>query len=192
MPEREATEEVRYDTTHYQSEGILFYQLLLPLCDTPLSRIWEDKRIPYNSDVEKWSHLYACHIGLGGSYGHVFKPMKIPEIVCHDGCIVRNGVRGGTNGTFYCRWQMGADYDDDIAQGINYRRWIQIKRVKNSATTTQQQGKNRAVTIQATKLITYGDDLFTTSIFSEITPNFISVGMKQVGKQQVMVRRGLG
>ena len=26
---------------------------------------------------------------------------------------------------------MGADYNDDIAQGMKYRRWLQIKIVKN-------------------------------------------------------------
>ena len=36
---------------------------------------------------------------------------------------------------------MGDEYDDDIAQGINYRRWLQIKRVKqlcNKDTSTNK------------------------------------------------------
>ena len=41
-----------------------------------------------------------------------------------------DGFQGGTSDTIYCLWKMGADYDDDITQGINYWRWIQIKRVK--------------------------------------------------------------
>ena len=94
---------------------------MLPLCDTSLSRTWEDKRIPYHSEVEKWSHLYDCHIGPGGSFGLVFIPVKLPGLFCHDRCIVKNGVRGGTNGAFYRRWHMGADYDDEIEQDINYR-----------------------------------------------------------------------
>ena len=174
-----------------EKELLLFNQIMLPLCETSLSITWEDIRIPYNSEVEKWPNIYACHICLGGSYGHVFKPVKIPIIFCHNGCIVRNGVRGVTNGAFYSHSQIGADYDDDILQGINYRRWLQIKRVKNYATTTQKQEKDRTVTFQAKNLITYGDALFTTSILSKITPKLISVGMPQVGKQQVMVRRML-
>ena len=52
---------------------------MLPLCDTPLSGIQEDKRIQYYSEIEKCSNLYAYQIGLGGSYGHGFKPVKIPD-----------------------------------------------------------------------------------------------------------------
>ena len=77
------------------------YQLLLPLYDTSLSVIWEDKRIPYYYEVEKWSNLYAYQIFIGGSYGHGFKPVKLPGIFCHYGCIVRYGVQGGTSGPVY-------------------------------------------------------------------------------------------
>ena len=48
------------------------------------------------------------------------------KIVCHDECIVRYGVWGGTSGTIYCRLRIGADYDDVISQGMKYMRWIQI------------------------------------------------------------------
>ena len=103
---------------------------MLPLCDTPLSGIREGKRLPYYSEVGKWSNIYAYQIGLGVSYGHGFKHVKLPEIVCHDGCIVRDGVRGGTSGGIYCRWHMGADYYYYITQGMNYWRCIQIKKLK--------------------------------------------------------------
>ena len=64
--------------------------------------------------------------------------MKLPEIVCRDGCIVRGGVQGGTSGTIYCLWYMGADYDDDIAQEMSYQQYFQLEIVKKSATTTYQ------------------------------------------------------
>ena len=75
--------------------------------------------------------------------------MKIPEFFCHGGLILRDGVLGGTSGTIYRRWQMGADYDDDIAQGMNYRLCIQIKRVKkicnnNTETNKGQDGYNKS------------------------------------------------
>ena len=53
--------------------------------------------------------------------------MNIPDIVCHDGFIVWGGFRGGTSGAIYFHWHMGDYYDDDISQGMNYRRWLQIK-----------------------------------------------------------------
>ena len=43
---------------------------------------------------------------------------------------------------------MGADYDDDIAQGMTYKRWFQLKRVKkicsnNITTKKRQDGYNK-------------------------------------------------
>ena len=55
---------------------------------------------------------------------------------------------------------MGADYNDDIAKGINYQRWLK-KKSKNSATTAHQKQKDRVVKIQATYFITYGNAFFT-------------------------------
>ena len=81
---------------------LFFYQIMLPLCDTSLSGIWEDIRLPYYSEVEKGYNLYDYHIGLGGSYGQGFKPVKLPEILCRSGSIVRDGVWGGTSGAIYC------------------------------------------------------------------------------------------
>ena len=40
------------------------------------------------------------------------------------------GCRGGSSGAVYCRWQIGADYDDNIAMAISFRRWLQIKFIK--------------------------------------------------------------
>ena len=88
---------------------LFFYQLLLPLCDTPLSGIWENKRPLYYYEVDKWSNIYAYQIGIGGSYVHGFKHMKLPGIVCHDGCIVRGSVQGGTSGTIYFFWYIGSE-----------------------------------------------------------------------------------
>ena len=76
------------------------------------------------------SNLYAKQIGLGGSYGHEFKSVSIKEILKHDGCIVRDGVRGGSSGAIYRLRQIGADYDNNIAMAISFRRWLQIKCIK--------------------------------------------------------------
>ena len=107
----------------YRIEGIvIFYQLMSPLCDISLSGIQEDKWILYYSKVDKLSNIYTYQIVFGGSYGHGFKPVKLPELFCHDVCIVRDSVWGGTSGTSYHRWQMSSGYDDGIAQGMNYRQ----------------------------------------------------------------------
>ena len=76
------------------------------------------------------------------------------------------------------------DYDGYIKQ---YWCWIQIKKGK-SAITTQQQNNDRSVTTQNKILITYSNDLFTTSNLSQSTPNLISVRTRQDGKRKVMMR----
>ena len=52
---------------------------MLWLCDSSLSGIQLDKQLTTYSEVEKYSNLYAYHIVLGDSYGHGFKPMKLPK-----------------------------------------------------------------------------------------------------------------
>ena len=49
-------------------------------------------------------------------------------IVCYNGCILSYGVWGGSSGTIYRLIYMGADYDDGIAEGMNYSLWLQINR----------------------------------------------------------------
>ena len=76
---------------------------------------------------------------------------------------------------------MGDDYGGGIAQEMNYWIWLQIKRVKISATTTQQQKKYIIITIQAKNLITYGNALSAKPFFSQITLNLIFLSKRQVG-----------
>eukprot|EP00957_Ditylum_brightwellii_P051195 3881329-Ditylum_brightwellii.AAC.1 len=64
------------------------------------------------------SAIYGYQIGLGGSYGHAFKPAKIKEYVNWDDCIIRDGVRGGCNGAIYRQWQQGTDYDDATTMSV--------------------------------------------------------------------------
>ena len=62
--------------------------------------------------------MYAYSIGLGGLYGHKFKPAKIHDLVCFDGVVVKDGVHGGSVGAMYWRWVDGGDYDEVIADSI--------------------------------------------------------------------------
>ena len=86
------------------NDFLFFYQLILPICDTEKSGVKKDGRLSYYSKVEERSNLYAYQIGLGGSYGHEFKSVSIKEIFKHDGCIVSDGVRGGSSGAIYRHW----------------------------------------------------------------------------------------
>jgi hypothetical protein len=109
-------------------DALFFYQLLLPICDPTKSGIDADPRKAFYSKVEGFTNSYAYSIGLGGSYGHRFKSIDLHELVHFDGVVVRDGVRGGSNGALYRRWMEGADNDELIAESIHHCRWLQIKR----------------------------------------------------------------
>ena len=51
------------------------------MCDPKKLGIPRDDRKPFFSKVEDLTNLYAYTIGLGGSYGHKFKPIELPELV---------------------------------------------------------------------------------------------------------------
>jgi hypothetical protein len=90
-------------------DALFFLQLLLPICDPKKSGIANDPRKPFYSDVEIFSQKYAHDLGLVSAYGHNFKSLNLDELVHFDGVLVRDGVRGGSNGAVYRRWEPGAD-----------------------------------------------------------------------------------
>ena len=82
----------------------------------------------YYSQVETWTNAYALQLGLGGSYGHRFNNVMIQELVNFDGVLVKDGVKGGSDGAIYRRWQNSEDMDQAIIDSMSYRRFLQIKR----------------------------------------------------------------
>ena len=67
------------------------------------------KQILTTLTMKKLSNLYACQLGLGGSYGHTFKNIKLPENLHHDDCVVKDGDHSGS-GADICRQCMtGSD-----------------------------------------------------------------------------------
>jgi hypothetical protein len=94
-----------------KADALFFHQLLLPMCDPKMSGIAANPCKPFYSKVEMFSNLYAIQIGLGGSYGHRFKNIVLDELVRFDGLVIRDGVRGGSNGAIHRRWMDGANYD---------------------------------------------------------------------------------
>ena len=112
-----------------RKDCLFFYQLILPMCNVSKSGIEDDPRQSYYSMVENWSNIYALDIELGGSYGHEFNNVMIKELVNFDGVLVKDGVRGGSNGALYRRWQTGSDMEMSILRSMTFRRFLQIKRV---------------------------------------------------------------
>jgi hypothetical protein len=126
-----------------KGDALFFHQLLLPMCDPQMSGIVGDARKAFYSKVETFSNLYALQIKLGGSYGHAFKNVLLDELVRFDGVVVRDGVKGGSNGAIYRRWMDGADFDPLVAASITHTRWLQIKRVMqlNNNPTSPKRGE---------------------------------------------------
>jgi hypothetical protein len=112
-----------------KEDALFFLQLLLPMCDPAKSGIDVDPRRPYYTKVESWTQKYATALGLGGSYGHEFKPILAQELLHFDAALIRDGVHGGSDGALYRRWQTSSTiFDPRIANSITHTRWLQIKR----------------------------------------------------------------
>ena len=77
------------------TDALFFYQLLLPICDPGRSGIPDDPRKPFYTEVTRFSNLYKYQLGIGNGYGHNVEEIGNPEYVRYDGCIFRDGVRGG-------------------------------------------------------------------------------------------------
>ena len=111
-------------------DALFFYQLLLPMCDPAHSGIPEDPRKPYYTDVTKFSNLYKHQTGIGSTYGHSINEVAMPEYVRFDGCLLRDGVRGGGEGAIYRRWNQNCSHSDAIMQdSLSLNRWYQLKRI---------------------------------------------------------------
>ena len=113
-----------------ECDALFFHQLLLPMCRIQKSGIEGDLREDYYDKVENFSNLYAfTELKLGSSYGHSFKNFSIPELIHFDGVVVRDGVKGGSNGAIYRRWIAdGSDCDEFVMNSLTFTRWLQIKR----------------------------------------------------------------
>ena len=111
-------------------DSLFFFQLLLPLCDPKHSGIPSDPRKPYYTEVTKFSNHYKHQTGIGSTYGHEIPEAVMPEFVPWDGCIVRDGVRGGGDGSLYRRWDTGtAAFDPLVRDAMSLHRWNQLKRI---------------------------------------------------------------
>jgi hypothetical protein len=112
-------------------DALFFHQLLLPMCDTSMNA--NDPRKSFYLDVSKYSNAYATsELGLGTGFGHAFNTVTIPELVKWDGTIVQDGVRGGSNGAIFRRFQKtkyNSSYDRLIDKAFTKSRWLEIKRV---------------------------------------------------------------
>ena len=110
-------------------DALFFLQLLLPIIDPKLSGIPNDPRQAFYTEVTRYSNLYKYQAGIGNGYGHAVKEADVHEYVRFDGCIIRDGVRGGA-GAMYRMWNKESSNADVFAmKSMSLERWHQLKRI---------------------------------------------------------------
>lgn len=121
--------ENRMGKTGEDTDALFFYQLILPICNPQFSGIENDTRMSYYHEVERFTNGSKFSSGMGGSYGHSWKPVDLKELTIFDGILVRDGVLGGSQGALHRRWEVdGPCYDTAIANGMTLARFGEIKR----------------------------------------------------------------
>jgi hypothetical protein len=101
--------------TRVLNKDAFFWQLLFPVCDPKMSGIVDDARLPFYSEVVKWTNKYAASIGMFSDYVHQFNPITAKEMLHFDIAVVQDGVQGGMDGAIYRRWKVGeSSYDPKI------------------------------------------------------------------------------
>jgi hypothetical protein len=87
-------------------DTLFFYQLLLPIDEPTKSGIKDDPQIPFYTKAAKQSNLYAlCDLKLGLDYGHSLGLTYATKLLCWDGVVTMDGVRGGSNGAILRRFK---------------------------------------------------------------------------------------
>ena len=111
-------------------DALFWFQLLLPIGDPSKSGIDGDQRAAFYSDLVRFTAIYQAANGIGGTYGNKVRPIELPELVKFHGALIRDGVKGESDGGIHRRWnQTSSAFDYDIAQAMTLTRFRQIKRV---------------------------------------------------------------
>src|SRR5210317_1896359 len=112
-------------------DAMFWFQILLPFGDPTKSGVaGGDPRLPFYSDVVRFTDIYRAVNGIGGTYGNKVHPVQLPEIIRYHGALIRDGVKGESDGGIHRRWdQSSSSFDFDIAQAMTLTRFRQIKRI---------------------------------------------------------------
>ena len=103
-----------------------------------------DNRSGFYHEITKFSNLYKHQNEIGNGYGHNIPEVSAAEYVRFDGCIFRDGVRGGGDGAIYRRWLQNTSASDIFVQkALTLDRWHQLKRIYklNNNDTSPKRGE---------------------------------------------------
>jgi hypothetical protein len=118
------------------------------MCDPKKSGIDDDPRKDFYSKIDKFSNLYAVEIGMGDAYSHKFDLISPQDLVRWTGVVVRDGVKGGSDGAVYRRWMDGASYDEKIDESMNHLVGYKSRGASSSMTTDHPLSRVKKVTTQ--------------------------------------------
>ena len=114
-----------------EQDALLFYQMILPICDTRRSDIVDDGRESYYSKVANFTNINKARVHDAG-YGHIIRDVDPAECVHHDGILFSHGAWGGGH-DIHLRWdkydQNNIKYRKDITDCMFYTRFINIKKI---------------------------------------------------------------
>jgi hypothetical protein len=112
-----------------RDDPLFFFQMLFPIMSPSESGVDHDHRMPYFSNVAMLTNLYASSKGGGIGIGNDWKPCSVKELVKWTAVPIRHGALEGSPGMLRYRWNRGdARFDPVISDGIERRRWLDIKR----------------------------------------------------------------
>ena len=137
-------------------DDLFLFQVLCPMYHPSKLDIFNDPRVPYFTSVESFTNIHKFSTGLGGSYEKNWKNIAVTELVLFNGILVRDGILGGSNGTFYKRWNNNSPmYSPEIAQAMTLQRFGKIKSninlyTNNSAKSIYQEVYDPAYKIDPT------------------------------------------
>jgi hypothetical protein len=111
-----------------ECDSLFFYQLLLPICDSKKNYITGDSQKGFFANISPMINLYTCKFGMDGTYGKVFQPVTLQEVVNFEGIVHHHGVRGGGAGIHLCWDPSASDFDELVYKTMSYTMFLQIKR----------------------------------------------------------------
>ncbi len=103
--------------------------MLFPLCQTTNSKIEDDNRLPYFTQVTWYTHIYAAEKGASLGFGHKWVPPDVAEMVRWTAIPIRHGSLDGQPGTLSCQFKKTDPwYGGAIAKSMTHARYLQLKR----------------------------------------------------------------
>ena len=107
-----------------------------------MSGIEDDLRLPYYTEVERFTNMPKYESGLGGSHSYKWVPARARELANSNEILVRDRVLGSSNGAHHCQWNAGGCcYSHEITKTMLLARFGLLKRSMKLCHNTSESKK---------------------------------------------------